>query len=281
MLIPHLDDVACCLGANVAMFEAPGHGVISSGSLMVPSGWFPDAAGRARASQADLGIHLTLTSESAGFRWGPISTGDPTSGLIDPHGYMWPTVPEVRAHADPDAVEAELRAQIERALAEGVDVTHLDHHMGAAVAPEFVDRTAHIATDYALPILFPADLGGYAAALNMGPVDLAPLEAARTALAGDGLAVADHFLMGLSHQTEPDPPATLRRLIESIQPGTTYLSLHCAQPGEVEIVHPKDAHWRAAEFELFRDPAFSEWLRSQPVVLSGMREIRDELRSGK
>lgn len=277
ILIPHIDDVACSHGANVAMFDHPGP-VVTCGSVMVPPGWFPEAAARASGSDVDLGIHLTLTSESAAFRWGPISTVDQASGLIDEAGYLWPTVPELRRHGDPDAVETELRAQIVRALESGIDVTHLDHHMGAALAPEFVHRTARLAREFALPILFPRDVAGYVAVLDMGPLDVSELEAVQAGLDADGLAVGDTFLMGLTYQDEPDPKATMRQVLEDLPPGTTYLSLHCAQPGDIDVVHPKDAHWRTAEYEMYQDGDFAAWIRSLPVELRGMRHYRDAVR---
>ncbi len=259
------------------MFDEPGD-LVTCGSVMVPPGWFAEAAHRAAHTEVDLGVHLTLTSESAAFRWSPISTTDRDSGLLDEAGYLWPTVPELRRHADPDAVETELRAQIVRALDAGIDVTHLDHHMGAAVAPEFVLRTASLAREFALPVLFPQDVAGYVAVLNMGPLDVGELQAARAGLEADGLAVGDTFLMGLAYQDEPAPETTMRRLLADLAPGTTYLSLHCAQPGDIEVIHPRDTHWRTAEYAMYRDPGFAAWVQSLPVELRGMRQYRDALR---
>ena len=66
------------------------------------------------------------------YRWRPL-TGVSKEGLTDPDGYFWAEVPDVRRNADPEAVERELRAQVEAALAAGIDVTHLDCHMGTAM----------------------------------------------------------------------------------------------------------------------------------------------------
>ena len=45
-------------------------------------------------------------------------------------------------------------------------------------------------------------------------------------------------------------------MIDDAPPGVTYLSLHCSAPGEVERLHPNDAAWRIAEYELFQEPGF-------------------------
>jgi hypothetical protein len=286
IVIPHIDDVANSHSANVAMMKL-GTGAVTSGSVMVPAAWFPEIAGAPNLSDLDLGIHLTLTSESAAFRWRPLSTASRASGLIDGDGYMWSTVPPLREHAHPEAVEGEMRAQIDRALAAGIDVTHLDHHMGAALAPEFVDATVRIATEYALPVAFPSDIEGFLGLLaagagagspnEMGDVDVAELLDARRR-AGE-FAVGGTFLMGLTYQQEADARRTFERLLTQLAPGITYLSLHASAPGDIEHVHPNDYAWRVAEFELFGSADFASWLKAQPFEIAGMRGYRDRLRS--
>lgn len=256
------------------MSELGSNGGVTCGSVMVPPSWFPLVAQHPSTPNLDLGIHLTLTSESAAFRWRPLSTTDPRSGLIDEDGYMWSTVPQLRRRASANAVEQELRAQIDTALTAGIDLTHIDHHMGAALAPEFVDITIGIASDYRLPLVFPADLASFLTVLDVGVVDLGVLENARQRAAAAGLAVADTFLMGLSHQNEQDVRATFERELASLRPGVTYLSLHCATPGDIDQIHPNDAHWRKAEYQLFADPGFLDWLNQQPITIEGMRAHR-------
>lgn len=269
VLIPHIDDVGGSHGANVAMIELGRSRAVTSGSVMVPPAWFPELVAEPHLDELDLGIHLTLTSEPKAFRWRPLSTASPASGLFDDAGYMWPTVPELRRHAHPEAVEGELRTQVEMAKRAGIEVSHLDHHMGAALSPEFVEGTVDIATDYGIPLLFPSDLESYLAVLNMGPLDLEVLEEARRR--AGALAIGDTFLMPLAHQDDPDPRATLERLLSGLAPGMTYLSLHCASPGDVEQIHPGDAHWRIAEYEVFSDPGFRDWIQGQPFRLTGLR----------
>ena len=285
IVIPHIDDVGSSHSANAAMLEL-GMDAVISGSVMVPASWFPEIANAPALSNLDLGIHLTLTSESAAFRWRPLSTASRASGLIDDDGYMWPSVPPLREHAHPEAVEAEMRAQIDRAMAAGVDVTHLDHHMGAALAPEFVHATVRLAAEYRLPIAFPSDIEGFLSLLaagadsgspnEMGEVNVAELSDARRR-AGKW-AVGRTFLMGLTYQKEPDPHRTFQRLLSELTPGITYLSLHASAPGDVEHVHPNDYAWRVAEYRLFADPTFASWIKGQPFEVAGMRSFRSRLR---
>ena len=130
-LVLHIDDVGMCHGANVAFLELARSGGVTCGSIMVPCPWFREIANAAAEDRAlDLGVHLTLTSEWPQYRWGPLSTVSRASGLIDEHGYFPRNCLELRPRLNVQAAEIEFRAQIDRALEAGVDVTHLDTHMG-------------------------------------------------------------------------------------------------------------------------------------------------------
>ncbi len=258
VLIPHVDDVGVCQGANLAFVELAEKGFVTTGSVMVPCAWFPEIVALAQQQPAlDLGVHLTLTSESRACRWRPISTTAKVSGLIDGDGYMWPDVPALRRHAHKGAVEAECRAQIEAALAAGLDVTHLDTHMGAAAAPEFVDRYLALGREYRLPVLLPRESWTYSPVLDMGPLDPDLDRRLIAELEGQGMPLIDRFAMGIARRDEP-AELVWRQLIDDAPPGVTFLSLHCNAPGEVERLHPNDAAFRIAEYQLFQDPGFLE-----------------------
>jgi chitin disaccharide deacetylase len=275
VLIPHIDDVGVCHGANRAFAELAGQGFVTTASVMVPCPWYPETVDLVREQpELDLGVHLTLTSESRACRWRPISTTSDKSGLLDHDGFMWPDVPSVRRHADRRAVDTELRAQIEAALAAGIDVTHLDTHMGVAAAPEFVETYLQLGREYRLPVLLPERIETYVSVLDMGPLDadLYPrlVDEARAA----GMPVIDVFAMGLAMRHLGCDEA-YRQMVEQAAPGVTFVSLHCSTPGEVERLHPQDADWRIAEYQLFDDPDFSDWVAQQKLELIGFRPIRE------
>ena len=279
VLIPHVDDLGVSHGANRAFVELAGLGFVTCGSAMVPCSWFPEIVDLAKQRPAlDVGVHLTLTSESRACRWRPISTTSPRSGLLDGDGYLWPDVPSVRRHADRAAVETELRAQIEVALAAGLDVTHLDTHMGAAAAPEFAGIYTALGREYRLPVLIPRQSATYDSVLELGPVDRSFYDRLVGKLARDGAPVIDRFAMGLAMRDRSCDEA-YRVIVENGAPGTTYVSLHCNTPGDIEDLHPNDATWRIAEYHLFKDPDFLGWVGSQDVRLTGYRPIRDQYRA--
>jgi chitin disaccharide deacetylase len=278
VLIPHVDDLGVSHGANQAFLELAGLGFVTCGSVMPPCAWFPEMVTMAKEWPAlDVGVHLTLTSESSACRWRPISTASRASGLIDGDGYMWPDVPSVRRHAKPAAVEAELRAQIEAALNAGLDVTHLDTHMGAAAAPEFAAIYVALGRDYRLPILLNRDSASYDSVLAMGPVERGFYDRLIAQLEGEGVPLIDRFAMGLG-TSDLSCAETYRQIVEHAAPGVTFVSLHCNAPGDIEDLHPNDADWRIAEYRLFQDRDFLSWVAAQNVQLAGFRPMRDRYR---
>jgi predicted glycoside hydrolase/deacetylase ChbG (UPF0249 family) len=126
---------------------------------MVPCPWFPEAVKMLRENPGlDVGIHLTLTSEWSNYKWGPL-THAPT--LVDSNGYFFPKQKDWanenaadafwNAKPDLDEVEQELRAQIEMAVKNVLQISHLSGHMGiGSVAPEMEVVFQKISSDYKL-----------------------------------------------------------------------------------------------------------------------------------
>jgi hypothetical protein len=279
IVIPHQDDVGMCHGSNRAFLELARDGFVTCGSAMVPCPWFPQIAEAAAADPAlDLGIHLTLTSEWPHYRWRPISTTSAASGLLDPDGYMWRRVAPLREHVVPEAAEVEMRSQIERALAAGIDPTHLDTHMGAALAPELLAIYLRLGREYRLPMLLPRRFSSYLDVLPLGPADPAIFGQAIAELDRDGAPLVDDFRMtpGVESDVMRD---TYRDIIANLAPGVTFFALHCNAPGDIETIVPPRAHWRTDEYELFGGDAFDRWTEEKGVHRIGFRPIRTLMRS--
>ena len=148
----HTDDIGMCLASVAAFADLWDFGLISSGAVMVPCPWFLKAAQYSREHpQADLGVHITLTSEWNTYRWGPLSTRDPRSGMIDEEGYFYHWTQPARDHGQPDCVLAEIEAQVQRAKALGMQPTHMDTHMGVVASPKFLHGYLQVALKHRLP----------------------------------------------------------------------------------------------------------------------------------
>ena len=148
LLIVNCDDLGSSHAANVGVYEALREGVATSATLMVPCPWAREAASRYRGE--DVGVHLTLNAEYDLYRWGPITQAP---SLLDGDGGFPRTIGDVWDHADIDEVRRECRAQIERAIYWGFDVSHIDSHMGTLqLRPEFFDVYLELAVDFGLPL---------------------------------------------------------------------------------------------------------------------------------
>jgi len=129
LLIVNCADLGSSPGANVPTFRSIVYGVASSATLMVPCPWAREAARMFKGFA--VGVHLTLTSEYPGYRWRSLTTG---ASLHDDEGFFPTTTEEALQRIDAKDARAECRAQIETAISWGVDITHLDTHMGVLQA---------------------------------------------------------------------------------------------------------------------------------------------------
>ncbi|HEX2119794.1 MAG TPA: polysaccharide deacetylase family protein [Acidimicrobiales bacterium] len=179
LLIVNCDDLGSCHSANVGVYEALRDGVATSASLMVPCPWARDAAARYRGE--DVGVHLTLNAEHDLYRWGPITHAP---SLLDGDGGFPRTCADLWDHADLDEVRRECRAQVERAIYWGFDVSHLDSHMGVLrLRPEFFDVYLELAVEFRLPVR----LGSASTERSVG----FPF---RRLAAEEGVVFPDHFV---------------------------------------------------------------------------------------
>ncbi|MCQ3810232.1 MAG: ChbG/HpnK family deacetylase [Acidimicrobiia bacterium] len=284
-LVIHADDVGMCHGANRAFVELSHLGTITSGSVMVPCPWFTEIAEiAARDNALDCGVHLTLNAEKSHYRWGPVTSEGPSSGLVDEHGYLWRDVASVRRFAHPDAVEQEWRAQIDRALAAGINVTHLDAHMGSALAPEWCHRYVAVGIDYGVPVLITNSLTAYgprrhvATSTESQAADEAIGSAAADARAA-GMPVFD-LVLETDFSRPPHQPADYQAMLSGLSDkvsgdGLVFCAFHPNAPGgaEVEVIEPDTFHVRTDEYELFGTDGWEHWLTSQPYDLASMADL--------
>src|SRR5687768_6770925 len=156
LVIIHTDDIGMCHASVQAFWDLWAFGTITSGATMVPCPWFPAVAQMCRENpEIDMGVHATLNAEWEGYRWGPVSTRETDSGLLDNAGYFHQWHQAVYDNAKPEVVEMEVNAQIERALAAGIDLTHVDSHMGTIMNPLFIQSYIQAAAGRLLPNMLP------------------------------------------------------------------------------------------------------------------------------
>ncbi len=271
----HVDDLGMSSAANEGGVEALA-GAATCGSIMTPCPGFEEMVAIAREQpELDLGVHLTLNAEYENYRWG--SVADDVPGLVSPDGGMWLTTASTVAHATADEVERELRAQIDRTLDAGVDVTHLDSHMGTVFDPKFAEIYFELAADYKLPAFVPRirkdvlERAGLSANLERYVALIERVEES-------GFPVFDHFDSD-SLDFEVGNGATHNRArIGGFGPGLGYLITHCARGGEQLESITHDWRQRDEERQIYSDGTMADCFAAAGVETIGMRPLRDALR---
>lgn len=151
-LIINTDDYGMCHATNSSTQQLFKEGYITSATLMVPCPWFPQAAKFCRENpHVRVGIHLTLNSEWENYRWGPLLGADQVPSLVDKDGYFNPETEDVFRKALHHEIRAELRKQIDTALAQGITPTHFDNHMGSLWGPGLNEIALELSLEYKVP----------------------------------------------------------------------------------------------------------------------------------
>ena len=270
LLIVNTDDLGMAHSIDAASIKAFSTGMVTSGSIMVPCPWLPEIANYARSHpDADLGLHLTLTSEWAHYRWGPVLGKDKVPSLFDPAGYLYPAEDVAAAHIDPHEAEAEIRAQIERAKAFGIQPTHLDSHMGTLYQNKALfEVLLRVAREHKLPVRIAREWR------NRAPYF-------------ESVIKPDDILLDSSVTIGDDVPEDqwvqfYTGAIKSLKPGVTEFGIHLAYDDEemrnVAFEHPGwGARWRQRDFDFFTSDTFRQLLKENGVTLIKWSAIRDLL----
>jgi predicted glycoside hydrolase/deacetylase ChbG (UPF0249 family) len=266
LVIIHADDLAVAHSEDIASFDALDKHAATSASVMVPCPWLTEVADYAKAHpDADLGLHLTLTSEWKTDRWGPIDSKDKVPSLLDPDGYLWPEVAPAIQHIKAEDAEHEIRAQIEHAMAMGIHPTHLDSHMGVLFErPDLTAVYIKVAHEYKLPFL------GMITAT--APASLKSMLSANDVLV-DSVVMANPAIQ----------PANWMNFyldaIKNLKPGLTEFIVHLAHDDAemqaVTVDHPDyGAAWRQRDYEVITSPEIKKALEDNHIILIHWSDLK-------
>jgi predicted glycoside hydrolase/deacetylase ChbG (UPF0249 family) len=129
LLILNADDHGMSHGTNVGVWDVLDNGYATSATIMIPPSWSLEALKEANEKErANMGVHVTLTSEFSDYRWRPLTKGK--SLREKKNGFFWETSEQVEKNVKLRQVRKEVRAQIKTAQ-RYVELSHFDSHMGA------------------------------------------------------------------------------------------------------------------------------------------------------
>ena len=262
LVIISCDDLGLCHAANVGVHRAMRDGAATCASIMMPAPWARHAAATYEPDD-DIGVHITLNAEHANYRWGPITHAP---SLLDGDGGFPRSIDDLWEHADPDEVRRECQAQIERALAWGIDVTHLAPHLTAiTLRPEFFDVYLELAVEFALPIRLPSTITAEQAGFPF-----------RRLAADEGVVFPDHF----DHDWRAGSRDRVYAAIRDLEPGVTEIHVQPAiDTPEVRALSPAAAGWVDDLALVTDDPKLPMLLAEAGAVLIGYAELRDVMRA--
>jgi predicted glycoside hydrolase/deacetylase ChbG (UPF0249 family) len=274
VVIFHVDDAGMSYDSDRGAIQALEEGLATSTSVMMPCPWAPHMAAYLKDHpQTDAGLHLTLNSEWTSYRWGPLAGPAAVPGLVDPQGYLWPRVEDVLKHATVEQFELEIRAQIDKARALGLQPTHLDSHMGTCFYEPFIESYVKVGIEKKIPILM---IGGHMqyAGAELGKLNLL-LRAMGERVWKGGLPVIDDLVTQPTNAPEYEQrKQQLLKLLTDMKPGVTEIIVHCTAPTEVFAHISSSGPARAAELRLMLDPDVRTLLKKEGIVRTTWRELK-------
>ena len=279
LVIIHTDDIGMCQASVQAFKDLWAFGTITSGAVMVPCPWFPATAQMCRENpEMDMGVHATLNAEWENYRWGPVSTRDQSSGLMDAQGYFHQDNEIVYQNARPEAVVIEVNAQIEKALAAGIDVTHVDSHMGTILNSLFIQSYIQAAASRQLPNMLPRTNAKGIELMGVSSEELTMYEPIMAQLESMGIPMLEGIVsMPLEH--DQDHTGLAKKLLSELPVGITHFILHPSiDTPELRAICP-DWSARVANYNAFMNVELKKFIEAENIKLIGYRQIRNAMRS--
>lgn len=275
LLIIHADDMGLSHSVNEACIRAFDSKGITSGSIMVPCPWAREIEGYVKAHPGmDVGIHLTMTSEWESYKWGGVSSSDQITSLLDKEGNFYASVEELGKVAKVADAGKELKAQIDKAIAAGVQPTHIDTHMGSVmVNPELIKVYLELSEEYHLPVLFPR------AYVSMLPPDIGKGFESKIYLL-DNLFMLDRSII------KGNWIDAYKTALEGMNPGLNQIIVHLGiDNDELRAIcsghEDYGSEWRQKDLDLVTSKEFMDIIKANNIILVTWRQVRDLMNASK
>jgi len=263
------DDVGMHKDMDKAVFELYELGKIQTFSLMVPANNFDEAAMYALKNNVPVGLHLTLTNEwQAANGWSPILDRKIVPSLYNKQGYMWATGQEIADNVKTEEAQLEIEAQIDRALALGLEVTHLDFHMVYwAVRDDLYTMTLNVAIKYNLPIIMQM----YWATQDEQITKVSALKA-------KGLIAPDIFWMYYNPtkraQNQYLSKMLYHKMFKNAQPALHHVAIHPSYLTPSAKLGMLDAPFRYDDYKIWLSDKLNQIIIDKGITLTNHRKLK-------
>jgi predicted glycoside hydrolase/deacetylase ChbG (UPF0249 family) len=260
LLIVNADDFGMCHAVNEAIIGVLKKGAVRSTTLMVPCPWALHATHfLADHPEIPFGVHLTVISEWADYRWRPVTAREKVPSLLDYAGYFYEFehMPEFMARVMLDQLEMEFRAQIEVVLTAGLRPTHLDWHaLRIGGRADILELMLRLAREYGL-------------ALRVAGRSW--IEKVQS----QGLPTNDHDFLD-SYLLDPvNKAARYAELLHELPVGLSEWAVH---PGldssELLAIEPGGNHIRQTDFDFLMSEQARDIVRAEGIILLDYRALQ-------
>ena len=260
LLIINADDFGMCNAVNEAIFRTLKEGVVRSTSLMVPCPWALHAMHfLADHPETPFGVHLTAICDGNDYRWGPVTSREKVSSLVDEAGYFYTfdRMPEYLAQARLDQLEVEFRAQIEAVLAARLKPTHLDwHSLRIGGRADIFDVMIRLAKEYGLALRV------------IGRPSIENLQ-------NQGFPTSDYDFLDSSLLDPVNKSARYIQLLHELPVGLTEWAVH---PGldnsELLAIEPDGKHVRQTDFDFLMSQEAKDIVKEEGIILLDYRALQ-------
>ena len=279
VVILHADDIGMCHATIPAFENLIEFGLTSSYAIMTPCAWASTALEIARKTHADVGVHITLTSEWSQYRWAALSTRERSSGLFDSEGFFPRGCDEVQANVNSAAGLLEMQAQFKFFADHGVEPTHTDSHMLSAFDSSLLGEYVSTALEHATPALFPSSSES---GFRMSDKTQATIPTLEASLLARGFPLIDHISgMGLSNDPNSGDDQfetrleTAKSILQNLKPGMTHFAFHPSiDTPELRAICP-DWRARVGDEMVFCSLELRDFLEAQNIYVIGYRALKN------
>jgi predicted glycoside hydrolase/deacetylase ChbG (UPF0249 family) len=261
LLIINADDFGMCNSVNQAIIGTLKEGIARSTTLMVPCPWALHAMHfLADHPEIPFGVHLTVISEWADYRWGPVTPREKAPSLIDKAGYFYnfESMPEFLAQVKLEQLEMEFRAQIEIILAAGLKPTHLDWHaLRIGSRTDILELMLRLSREYRLALRV----------IGQSWIEKVQSQGSPT----NDYDFLDSYLL--------DPATKSARYAELLHRLPVGLSEWAVHPGldnsELLAIEPGGNHIRQTDFDFLTSQQAKDIVKEEGIILLDFRALQD------
>jgi chitin disaccharide deacetylase len=272
LLIINADDFGLNSNVNGAIAELFGLSRITSATIMVSAAGYQDALKLSRRQEIfPCGVHLSLTSDFTDDGSQPVSARTSIPSLIGRDNRFHPDRNEFFESALPEEAYREAKAQIERAFADGLDVTHIDSHEGALqLRPEFAAVYLQLASEFRLPVR----AGSRLLLKQMGI-----LEDWVGKIRQQGIHVPDNlvYIPIDNFRSYQEKEKFTLEVLSQLPTGITEIYFHPTLPNGEAASYPEESYRqiRQWDYRLLLSDRWLDILQDKRIILTDFRQLRE------